>query len=70
MPGSVASIAQNSAFSLYLRGVRSTGPGTVASEKMCDTLLFYPGLGSVSVQNGSLGWSKLLIPHLGLRSPG
>jgi hypothetical protein len=61
MPGSVASIARirHSLFTCVAYVQRATG--TVASEKMCDTLLFYPGLGSVSVQNGSLVWSKLLI---------
>jgi hypothetical protein len=30
-----------------------------------ETLFFYPRLDSVSVQNGTRGWSELLIPYIG-----
>jgi len=39
---------------------------TSASQQMREALFFYPWLDSVSVQNGSPVWSKLLIPYHGV----
>src|SRR5271157_5924649 len=56
-----------SPFSLSVpRRARTERPVTSASQQMREALFFYPWLDSVSVQDGSDAWSKLLIPHHGV----